>query len=604
MPSATETMLNCTLPLSVRDRFVAAALCVLLAVVVALSIAAVLPRTAVAAQGDLVRGTALADVPYYTDADSSLEPVGYIAAASTIQAAEWGDGWYAALDNGEVRYFQLSDDNFAVYTATDTGVIRAVVVGGGLSVLNVPSSQTGVALASFTNGTTVQFCVFNDSYYMARLSDGSICYIDASYVRVYNPTESGTLTRWAGENGVRVFEAPDTSSAQLASFEAGTRLYFADFDSEWLMASMSVDGVQRTVFVPKTDVVSEDPASSGSDADSAQTEWIITTAQVTAKAEPSSDAASATTFRKGAVLTGLSTGDGWYCVVYDGETMYLSSDQVKVISSSSYTITERTYNVSLAAAVSIQNDGSWVVGNSSNLATADDLTLYMDPDNFPAGTSGFFQFLVLTQPIGVSVDTLNSQLAGKGTLEGQGQAFHDAAYAYGINEAYLVAQALHETGNGLSSLAQGVYYVPSTETAYTSYDAVPENVRDEATLVYNVFGIGAVDSNPLNGGAQYAYEHGWTSVYAAIYGGAQFIGRTYFASDAELGYGYASTLSGQNTLYKMLYHPEWVETYGTKPWHEYATDVAWANAQTYYITQLLADYDNYSLVFEVPNYAG
>ena len=54
----------------------------------------------------------------------------------------------------------------------------------------------------------------------------------------------------------------------------------------------------------------------------------------------------------------------------------------------------------------------------------------------------------------------------------------------------------------------------------------------------------------------------------------------------------------------MLYHPEWVETYREKPWHEYATDVAWANAQTYYITQMLADYDYYTLTFEVPVYAG
>ncbi len=609
--------MNRTLPLSAGGRLAAAAFAALVAAVLAFSIAALaLPRAAVAAPGDLVRGTAVADVAYYASADPAAEPAGSFPAGTTLQALEQGDGWYAARVDGAVCYFQLTEANFAFYTAGgDATVLRGAVVGGALDVLAVPASG-GAANSTFANGATIQFCRFNDSYYMARLSDGSICYIDASRVRLYSPVESGTLTRWAGEGGARVFEAPDASSVQLASFEAGTRLYFADFDSEWLMASMSFDGVQRTVFVPKSDVVAEEPVPEPEpEPEPAQTSWIITTAAVTARTEADAGAAAAETFRKGAVFTGLDTGTGWYRIAYDGQTMYLAADQVKVIPASSYAVTERTYGVSLADAVSIQNDGSWIVGNSSsNRATADDLALYMDPDNFPAGTSGFFQFLVLTQPLGVSVDTLNAQLAGKGVLEGQGQAFHDAAYDYGINEAYLVAQALHETGNGSSTLAQGVWYVPQegaqsraedeSGVAYTSYDAIPEADRGRAAYVYNVYGIGAVDSDPLNGGARYAYWSGWTSPYDAVYGGARFIGRTYFASDAELGYGYASTLSGQNTLYKMLYHPEWVETYGSKPWHEYATDVAWANAQTYYITQMLADYDSYTLTFEVPNYVG
>ena len=572
--------------------------------------------SASAAPGEVVRGTAVADIALYAQQDAASEQVGGIAAATTLQALDLGDGWFAASFDGETRYFSLNDANFARYTATDSSVMHGAVVGGELAVLAVPAAG-GAVSATFSNGATIQFCRFDDSYYMARLSDGSICYIDASRVRLYAPVESGTLVRWAGEGGARVFVAPDLSSSVLATFEAGRQLAFADFDAEWLMASMTVEGVQRTVFVPKTDVVAEEPVAPEPEPEPAPsgTEWIIASVPASGMAEASWDSAKLESFRKGAVLTGLPTGNGWYLVVYDGVSMYLSSDQVKVIPSTSYSIAERAYGVSLAEAVSLQNDGSWIVGNSaSNRAGAEDLLAYMDPANFPAGTSGFFQFLVLTQPLGVSVGTLDAQLAGKGSLEGQGQAFHDACYAYGINEAYLVAQALHETGNGQSTLAQGVWYVPAQEQggataegsgrAYTDLGQVPASLKGSAVRVYNVYGIGAVDSDPLNGGARYAYEHGWTTVYDAIYGGARFIGRTYFASDAELGYGYASTLSGQNTLYKMLYHPEWVETYREKPWHEYATDVAWANAQTYYITQMLADYDYYTLTFEVPNYVG
>ncbi len=320
--------------------------------------------------------------------------------------------------------------------------------------------------------------------------------------------------------------------------------------------------------------------------------WVITNCWASGMSEPTWDSSELRGFSKGTVLNAAVCGDGWYAVSYDGQTMYLSQDEVNVIPTSNVSITYRSYGVSLSEAAGLQNDGSWIIsrGGSWQSASADDILTYSDPSNFAEGTSGFFQFLVLTQPMGVSVDTLNAQLADKGILAGQGQAFSDAAYDFGINEAYLIAHALHETGNGSSTLANGVWYDPETETASTEE-------TEGAVYVYNMYGIGAVDSDPLNGGAQYAYEHGWTTVYDAVYGGAQFIGRTYLNAGS-------ATLSGQNTLYKMLWHPEWVETYYEKPWHEYATDVNWANAQTYFITQLLADYSDYSLVFEVPVYAG
>lgn len=586
-------------------RCIACALAVLCALLLALSTqTGGVVGTASAAQGEVVRGTVTADLALYEAPDGLLEPVDYLSAGFTFQALDLGDGWYAAKFDGAARYFDDASA-FALYTAPDATVMRAAVVGGPLEVLLAPASGA-MPCTSFANGATIQFCQFNDAWYMARLGDGTVCYIDASRVRLFAPVEEGTLVRWAGEGGARVYEAPDAQSTLLATLEAGRKLWFADFDAEWLMASMSIDGATRTVFVPKGDVVLEEPVVPEPEPDPqpepapdpGAATWVIATVAAEGKQSPSWDSATLVTFRKGAVLNALPVDGGWYLVVFEGETMYLSEDVVDAIPSSSYAVYDRFYDVSLAEAVRIENNGSWIVGNDvGNKATEADLATYMDPANFPQGTSGFFQFLVLTQPLGVSVATLDAQLAGKGVLEGQGRAFHDAAYAYGINEAYLVSHALHETGNGWSQLAQGVWYDPATETASV------EKRSDSDVLVYNVYGIGAVDSNPLNGGAKYAYDRKWFTVYDAVYGGAQLIGRTYLYSDDQAGFGYASTLSGQNTLYKMLFHPEWVEVYREKPWHQYATDVAWANAQTYYYTTMLADYDNYSLVFEVPSYA-
>ena len=70
-----------------------------------------------------------------------------------------------------------------------------------------------------------------------------------------------------------------------------------------------------------------------------------------------------------------------------------------------------------------------------------------------------YQFLRLDRPQSLSVDRLNRLLKGKGMLENQGQAFANAAKLTGVNEIYLIAHALLETGNGQSKLAKGANLV-------------------------------------------------------------------------------------------------------------------------------------------------
>lgn len=75
----------------------------------------------------------------------------------------------------------------------------------------------------------------------------------------------------------------------MLSFEPGRKLAFADFNAEWLMAKANVGGEVRTVFVPKSQVVFEDPSTTEPPApvDPVQTEWVITRYGVQSYAEPS-----------------------------------------------------------------------------------------------------------------------------------------------------------------------------------------------------------------------------------------------------------------------------------------------------------------------------
>ncbi|MFP7169903.1 GW dipeptide domain-containing protein [Terribacillus halophilus] len=221
----------------------------------------------------------------------------------------------------------------------------------------------------------------------------------------------------------------------------------------------------------------------------------------------------------------------------------------------------------------IGQTGSWYQIEFTNSrqwvnASPSDVEYYLDPNNFINDEKQRFQFLDLTRSSGADAATLNKYLAGKGTLDGQGQAFIDAAKLYGINDVYLVSHATLETGNGTSTLAQGVKY--------------------NGTTVYNMYGIGAYDDCPVQCGAKRAYDEGWTSPYLAIVGGAQYIGNGYINS-------------GQNTLYKMRWNPEAMAETGTYG-KQYATDIGWASKQVSTMYNLYQNLGIYTLYLDIPHY--
>lgn len=205
-----------------------------------------------------------------------------------------------------------------------------------------------------------------------------------------------------------------------------------------------------------------------------------------------------------------------------------------------------------------------VFTTNARSASQSDVEEYLNPSNGMSGALRY-QFLDLSEPSNVSERMLNVYLSDKGVLKGKGEVFRRAAVNNHVNAAYLAVHACLESGSGTSQLASGINY--------------------QGTTVYNMFGIGAYDEDPINGGAKYAYEHGWTSVDAAIEGGAQWISENYINA-------------GQNTLYKMKWNPAKPGT------HQYATDVAWAAKQARTLQTFMDVFPISQMSFEVPVYAG
>ena len=234
-------------------------------------------------------------------------------------------------------------------------------------------------------------------------------------------------------------------------------------------------------------------------------------------------------------------------------------------------VTYTSYDISFPQIIRIQMGLNpppkiWRNGGMS-YATESETAEYMNPNSFYTDAYKY-QFLDLSKPNNVSEETLNNYLADKGVMKGMGAAFIEAATEYNVSEVYLVAHACLESGNGTSQLATGV--------------------EVNGTTVYNLFGIGAYDANPVGNGSQRAYSQGWTSVEAAIKGGAKWISENYVnSSDGR-----------QNTLYKMLWNPE---NPGT---HQYATDIGWAVKQAVSIEKIFSSFTDATLSFDVPVYSG
>ncbi|MGG1592994.1 PA14 domain-containing protein [Terribacillus saccharophilus] len=205
-------------------------------------------------------------------------------------------------------------------------------------------------------------------------------------------------------------------------------------------------------------------------------------------------------------------------------------------------------------------------GGYWHAASRSEVAYYLNPKNFSKDSSSYFQFMKLSGNANLNVTEVNEQvLKGKGSLAGKASAYIKAGKDYNVNEVYLLAHSLLESGNGTSKLATG-------------------QIKVNGKKVYNMYGIGAVDSNAEQAGAQYAYNQGWFTVEAAIAGGAKWIKEKYIDQ-------------GQDTLYEMRWNPERPAT------HQYATDIGWAVKQTARIDKVYKLISNYNVTFEEPVYS-
>ncbi|WP_426350319.1 SH3 domain-containing protein [Alloiococcus sp. CFN-8] len=282
---------------------------------------------------------------------------------------------------------------------------------------------------------------------------------------------------------------------------------------------------------------------------------------------------------------------GWVRIEYNGQQGYISGDYVIAVSyDSNNTIYHynKEHSFTLKSFMETQL-AKYNFASTGEAINSDTLNKYMNTDLI-VNNGNIYQFLKLNRfRNNINVGKLNSYLSSLryDTFYNQGQAFIDAAREYNIDPLYLVAHTILETGYGKSTLARGVDY----EITVPTEDG--QSTETKVVRVYNLFGIGAYDSDPLGGGAATAYANGWTSIEKAIKGGAQWIAKNYVHS----------TRAGQHqyTVYMMRWNTNnYISQSSNATWHQYATDISWADSISKLMKQLSYLYEGESLELEIP----
>lgn len=499
----------------------------------------------------------------YTKASKTSKVLKAYAEGTILKYRTLSKDWYEAtvMVKGTAKKGYISA-NDVQNIVLDQETLRGIGMESPTKIYSKAATSSSV-LKSYAQGTILKYRTLSRDWYEATViisGKARSGYIHAADVQNIVAVQE-SLRGIAAKSPTKMYAKASKSSKVIKSYNQGIVLKYKTLSKDWYEATVVVNGKKTTVYIAKGDV---ETATS-----TPTTQYVLGLLKsVNVYSYASTNAKVLRSYGKNNVLKVKTFTSSWYeCTFYiDGKENigYIKKSDVR----GSYSTVH--YDISLEDAIKKQlgyNPQTDLSGSWSKAST-DDVKYYLNPLNFHIGTDAYFQFLLLSSYAGTNATEVNQKiLSGKGILAGKASSFISAAKEHKINEIYLISHALLETGNGTSRLANGITVNGKT--------------------VYNVYGIGAVDSNPETQGAQYAYDHGWTTVEKAIIGGAEFVAENYIHA-------------GQDTLYKMRWNPDAMVDGGTP--HQYASDIGWAVKQTARIAEMYGLLSKYALFFDVPDY--
>ncbi|WP_415335883.1 SH3 domain-containing protein [Clostridium perfringens] len=501
----------------------------------------------------------------------------------------------------------------AVRSLNKTGIVN---VSSSLNVREGASTSSKV-IGSLSGNTKVTIIGEEGAFYKIEYK-GSHGYVAKEYVKDVtesNNSNQGTQTPEKPSNpestektgivnvssSLNVRSGASTSSKVIGSLSGNTKVTIVGEEGAFYKIEYkgSHGYVAKEYIKDIKDEVVTEPEKPSNPENSKKTGVVTASKGLNVRKEANTSSQIIGILNSGESVEIIGEENGFYKITYKGQEAYASKNYINIFDGNSNVnpgldignASKTNYGVSLNEYIKLQQRN-----NPSNYSYSE-FEKYINP----AKATNKLQFLRIDKFRSVNVSGLSSRLSNKGVLTGQGQAFVNAAKAFNIDPIYLVAQCLHETGNGTSKLAKGVTITEIADESKPIYNGNGQLVGyhmiklSKPVTVYNLFGIGAKDNSSvfpnraLILGTTYAYNRGWTSIENAIKGAAEFV---------SLNYVHSSRYS-QNTLYKMRYNQN-----VSNIWHQYATTPWYASS----IADIMRSYQDLYLennfTFDVPVFAG
>ena len=535
-----------------------------------------------------------------------------------VEVISESNGWSKVKHDSRLGYVasQYIDKATTNYTIKEVNT-------DGLNVRTGPSTSYAT-IGKLNKGTRVE--VISESAGWSKINyNNKTAYVSSGYLKAVSTSTPDTKPedttqqykeiKVVNTDGLNVRKGPSTSYESIGKIDKGTSVEVISESDGWSKINYkNTTAYVATRYLDKKSTNTEDTTQQYKEIK------VVNTDGLNVRKGPSTSYESIGKIDKGTSVEVISESDGWSKINYKNTTAYVATRYLDKISSneqvppvvggestenvSGATIYYKALNYTLQNHIDAQYKKALEGGNvisssisrmSEELTTSmpqsrafvtpskADLEYYLNPKNFTNSDKGMMQFLRLdTYKGGITESELNSYLNslpkvnGKNTVfYNQGKAFINAAQKYDIDLVYLVSHAMWETGYGKSVLAQG--------QTITSYKGKP---LDKPVTVYNFFGIGAIDKSANVSGAEASYSNGWTSIEKTIEGSAKWISANYINSSKY----------NQNTIYKMKFNYDYI-------WHQYATDVNWANSIGRVMNNIVPYYDgNAHLEYLIPKY--
>ena len=527
-------------------------------------------------------GVALESTPVYTQANTNSKKLKTYSKGSILKYKTLTDNWYQVTvyinGNKKTGYIQAK---YMDEISSKQESLRGIGLNQPTHVYKKAATNSS-KLKSYDKGTVLIYKTFTKNWYEATVKvDGKWQkgYIKASHVENADKKQSSSEGVVVKKPGAKAFSKASTDSKVLRTYGHSEIVKFKNFTKNWYEATVIINGERINAYFLKSDIGNKNQ----------QLEGYAQKNPTNIYAKPSKSSKVIKNYERESKLKYRVYSKNWHevRVKINGkyETGYLAADDIH------YKIKDLSYNTNYSYSFKSMVDKQVRVNPKSDgagkiNATRGEVEFYANPANFPASSNEHLQFLVLSKPAGLNATQINNNvLKGTGELEGRGKEFIKAGKEHSLNEAYLIAHALHETGNGSSTLAKGIPVDNKGKITRNKDGEIAKTSKTKHT-VYNFFGYGANDSDPLNGGAKYAFDRGWFTVEKAIVGGAEEIRENYIHNKDYK----------QDTLYKMRWNP------ATPAKHQYATHVAWAAIQTKRIANIYDQVGDYTLELDIPKF--